>query len=67
VSRLVIRGNGQAPRVYNPPFVHPVGERLAAGSYGIELTFNPPAPPYVDQTRFKEARAPRISWKVKVV
>ena len=67
VSRLVIKGNDQAPRIFLPPFGHPVADRLKAGYYSVEMTFNPPVPPYVDQTRYKEARAPRTDWKVKVV
>jgi hypothetical protein len=67
LSHLLIKGNAQPDRVFTPPFVHPVEDRLNAGSYSIELSFHPPAPPYLDRTRFKEARAPRTDWRVKVV
>jgi len=67
VSKLVITGNDGQPRVFDPPFLHPVQEKFQAGLYSVSMTFNPPAPPFADRTRFKEARAPRSDWKVSVV
>jgi len=67
LSHLVIKGNNQPPRVFIPPFPHPVENVLRAGYYSIELSFSPPTPPYVDRIRYKEARAPHTPWTVKVV
>jgi len=67
VSRVMITGDNQAPLVFNPPFVHPVENKLSAGLYRVDVVCAPPAPPFTDQHRNKEARAPRASWKVKVV
>jgi hypothetical protein len=67
MSRIVIRGNNQPDRVFTPPFDHPVEDEVSAGAYGIDVSFNPPVPPFVNKTKFGEARAPRSTWKVKVV
>ena len=67
VSRVTVKGNDEPPRVLDPPVAHPVHHQLKAGLYSVELSFNPPAPPFVDRVRLKEARAPRANWRVKVV
>ena len=67
LGRLVITGNDEVAKVYDPPLTQPLEETLEAGLYRVELSFTPPAPPFVNRMRLKEARAPRITWKVKVV
>lgn len=67
LSRLVITGNDEVPKVYEPPLTHPLEDTFEAGLYRVELSFTPPAPPFVNRMRLKEARAPRITWKVRVV
>jgi hypothetical protein len=63
----VLGDNGVVIVEMPPPVDHPVKRRLPAGLYSIALQFNPPAPPFVDRMRHKEARAPRSDWKVRVV
>jgi hypothetical protein len=63
----VIGDDGIVVKEAKPPLVpYPVVDRLPAGFYSIELTFNPPAPPFVNRQRNQPARAPRAEWKVKV-
>jgi hypothetical protein len=66
LGRLVITGNDEVPKVYDPPLNQPLEETLEAGLYRVEVSFTPPAP-FVNRMRLKEARAPRITWKVRVV
>ena len=67
VSKLTITDNNQVNKTYTPPLNHPIEDRLAAGLYTVVVSFVPPAPPYVDRTRNREAKAPRSTWKVRVV
>ncbi|HET9372423.1 MAG TPA: caspase family protein, partial [Vicinamibacterales bacterium] len=67
VSSLTITDNDQVARNFAPPLTHPIQDTLPAGLYTVALSFTPPAPPFVDRMRNREARAPRSSWKMKVV
>jgi hypothetical protein len=66
VSRLTITDNNQVAKTYKPPLTHPIQDTFRAGLYTIAVSFEPPAPPFVDRMKMREARAPRSSWKVKV-
>lgn len=67
VSRLTITDNNQFAKDFTPPLTNPIEHTLPAGLYTVALSFTPPAPPFVNRIRNREARAPRTSWKVKVV
>ena len=69
VGQLVVLADGNVVTVTRPAPLspHPVRERIPAGLYNVLLSFNPPAPPFVDRARFQTARAPRADWKVRVV
>jgi hypothetical protein len=67
LSRVTIVDNNDVAKVYPPPINHPLQDTFPAGLYRVELSFSPPAPPFVDRQRSREARAPRSVWKVKVV
>ena len=67
VSQLTITDNQQVSTSFTPPLTHPIQTTVQAGLYTVSLSFTPPAPPFVDRERFREAKAPRSSWKVRVV
>jgi hypothetical protein len=69
LGKLDVIGDGDVVTLSKgaPLAPHPVKERLPAGLYNVVLTFSPPAPPFVDRRRFQAARAPRASWKVRVI
>jgi hypothetical protein len=67
VSKLTITDNNQVSKSYSPPLNHPIEDTLAAGLYTVVVSFVPPAPPFLDRTRNREAKAPRSTWKVRVV
>jgi len=49
------------------PVPQPFRHRLPAGLYAVVLSFNPPAPPFVNSSKFQAAKAPNATWKVRVV
>jgi hypothetical protein len=67
LSHVTITDNNQVKKSYLPPLVHPIQDTFDAGLYSVALSFTPPAPPYIDCTRLREAHAPRSNWKVRVV
>jgi hypothetical protein len=67
VSQLTITDNNQVAKSYAPPLTHPIQDTFRAGLYTVAVSFKPPAPPFVDRMRLREARAPRSTWKVRVL
>jgi len=46
---------------------HPFKVELQAGTYGVKATIIPPTPPFVEYSRYRPVKPPRVDWKVRVV
>jgi hypothetical protein len=66
---LHIKNSDNSTRLQQPPPVtpHPVKQKIPAGLYSIEVSFNQQPPPFATFMQLKKAQAPRARWKVTVV
>lgn len=63
----VVDAHGQEAVAARPIVPHPVKHQLPYGHYTVELSFDPPHPPYLGRRSSRPAQRPRQTWRVSAL